>query len=337
MIIMAADQSGLDPSIWRPQASFSANIVSLRQLKTFNDSGGIAVHLDTTHSTIPDIEIAGSQSETLSFWETRSSSGFITKPKFSAGLVTVRFVTSGHIIYAHRQGDILASPTIATLTSFEDIHEVRASTAVGAVSATLAVEALSSAHEALTGCDHPGLPAFAPIAEMTTPGMTALFCSIRLIHRRLQASHRQADLMLPLLQEVMSYQLLSAWPKRAAGTAARLPDVASLHLRLAIEYIEANLSSALSLADVAAAARIGVRSLQNKFRTELGRTPVQFIIERRLARAHEDLTAVAKSSWSIAEIARAWGFVHMSDFGQRYRRKYGCTPSRTRREGGRAD
>mgnify|MGYP002654135811 CR=1 FL=1 len=39
------------------------------------------------------------------------------------------------------------------------------------------------------------------------------------------------------------------------------------------------------------------------------------------------------ASLSVAEIARSWGFVHMGDFGQRYRRQYGRTPTETRRTG----
>ncbi|MGH1590077.1 helix-turn-helix domain-containing protein [Methylobacterium phyllosphaerae] len=329
---MTTVQAALDPRIWRPQAQFSASIASPTQLKRFNDTGGIAVHLDVMRETRPDIAISGSQSETLSVWETRSSSGFVTKPKFVAGLVTIRFVTRGHVVSSRRTGDLLASTAIATLTGFEELHEVHASPAVSAVSATIAAATLAAANTALTGSDQPGLPALAPIAEMTRPGMGSLFCTIRLIQGRIQGLDRRADLVLPLLEEVMSYQLLSTWPKRADGTPAPPPDVAPRRLRRAIDYIEAHLATALTLADVATAAGIGVRSLQNTFRTELGRTPVQFIIDRRLARAHADLLADTGARRSIAEIARCWGFVHMSDFGQRYRRLHGCTPSETRRQ-----
>lgn len=325
------DQDRRDPAAWRAQPRFRAVIASLRQLRSFNDTGGIAVDLDVSRSTRPDIEILGSQSETLSFWETRSSSGFVTKPKFSADLLTVRFITQGHVAYLHGRGETVGSPTHATLAGFEGLREVRASPAIRAVSGTVAVETLAAANAALTGRDHPGLPALAPVAEMSLPGMTALFCTVRLIQSRIRDLDRHDDLVFPLIQEVMGYQLLSAWPRREAANSAGTPDAPSLRLKRAIDYIQANLSHPLTLADVAAAAGLSVRSLQDKFRQETGRTPVQFIIDQRLARAHEDLLAVAKATWSIAEIARHWGFVHVSDFGQRYRRLYGCTPSQTRR------
>ncbi|MGE8131738.1 helix-turn-helix transcriptional regulator [Methylobacterium sp. NPDC080182] len=327
---MMTEYDSLEPDTWRPQARFRAAIDSLHQLRAFNEKGGIAVFLDVTRASPPDIEILGSQTRILSFWDTRSRSGFVTKPKFSAGLLTLRFVTSGQISYLHRNGETVASSLIAALTGFDELREVRASSAISAVSATFPAHALVLASAALTGDGPSGLPALEPVADMNRPGMAALFCTVRSVQRRLQTIKQQSDLWLPLLQEVMSYQLLSAWPTRAAFTMAPPLDTASRQLQLAIDYIEANLQTALILADVAASAGISVRSLQIKFKRELGRTPVQFIIERRLTRAHEDLLSAAAVERSIGAIARTWGFLHAGDFGQRYRRQFGCTPSQTR-------
>ncbi|GJE16398.1 helix-turn-helix domain-containing protein [Methylobacterium marchantiae] len=319
-----------EPAIWRPQGRFVANIASLRQLQVFNDRGGIAVNFDTMRSVSPNIAIAGSQSETLSLWETRSSSGFVTKPKFDARLITIRFVSSGHIVYRRRSGNIDGLPTHATLVDFDDLREVHASNAFSAISGTFAVDTLMAANEALTGGDDRGLPLLAPLAEVATPGMKALFLSLQQVQRRIQGIDRHDDLIFPLAREVLTYQLLSAWPRRIASPRSGTRDVPSRSLRAALDYIEANLSNALVLADVAAAAGISVRSLQDKFRREIGLTPVQFIIDRRLAKAHLDLMSSAKSTLSIADIARSWGFVHMGDFGQRYRRLYGRAPKETR-------
>lgn len=328
---MPLDQLQVSPNIWRPQPRLSIAISSRRQINNFNDIGGIAVYIDTDQSIEPDIEISGSQNAALSFWETSSASGFVSKPKFAAGLLTLRFVMSGRIIYRLRHGEVIATPSVAALTGFDDLSEVLASCAVRTVSATLAIDALVAAQAALTGQENYGLPALQPIADMGTPGMGALFGTIRLVQRRLPDPEGHADLMLPLLQEIVSYQLLSAWPRQVAATVAIPHDLQSRHLRLAIDYIAANLSRSLTLADIAAAAGTSVRSLQNKFKQELGCTPVQFIIERRLSWAHDDLSSSAKADWSIADIARQHGFVHLSDFSQRYRRKYGHSPTETRR------
>lgn len=327
---MTTDYERLDPAMWRPQARFRAEIGSRQQLRAFNDTGGIAVFLDVMSTSRPDIELSGSQSRILSFWDTRSRSGFVTKPKFSAGLLTLRFVLSGQICYLRRDGETMASPLIAALTGFDDLREVRASSAVSALSATFPVQSLVSASAALTGGGVYDLPALEQLADMGRPGMAALFCTVRSVQRRMQTMDREADLLLPLLQEVMSYQLLSAWPKRVALVQAPSAEPAPRQLGRAIDYIEANLPTVLTLAEIATVAGVSVRSLQIKFKKEFGRSPVQFIIERRLARVHQDLLSPMSAGRSIGAIARAWGFLHMGDFGQRYNRLFGCTPSQTR-------
>ncbi|GJE58195.1 helix-turn-helix domain-containing protein [Methylobacterium trifolii] len=325
----------LDPATWRPQSRLVASITSLRQLQVFNDRGGIAVDFDIRRSIQPDIEVVGSQSEAFSFWETRSASGFVTKPKFNAELVTIRFVTNGQIVYRHRTGKALGSPTHATLVGFEDLREVQASSGFNAVSATIAVEALVAANDALTGGTQVGLQPLAPIAEMTLPGMQALFCTLRQVQSRIQDVSRHDDLIFPLLKEVMSYQLLSSWPKREQSKPIAKKDISRHRFQTALDYIESHLSGTLMLADIAAAAGISVRSLQDDFRRRLGSTPVQFIIDRRLQNVHQDLSSPTKAMHSIGDVARRWGFVHMSDFGQRYRRLYGYPPSETPRDAAR--
>lgn len=324
-------QSRLDPSTWRPQTRIAANIASLRQLRAFNDTGGIAVNFDVMRAVAPDIALVGSQSETLSLWEIRSASGFVTKPKFNADLVTIRFVTDGVITYRHRSGTYQGSPTHATLVGFDDLSEVQTSEAFGAVAGTIAVTVLEASQAALTGGEHRALPPLEPVAEIATPGLTALFCTVRQVQRQIREAHPGSDFTFHLIQEILGYQLLSSWPKRTPPTLVRTPDVPSRSLRCALDYIEANLSVPLTLADIAAAAGISVRALQDKFRREFGRTPVQFITDERLARVHRDLSSARNGDLSVADIARRWGFAHMSDFGQRYRRAYGRPPSETRR------
>ena len=329
-------QAGLDSVIWRPQNRFAASIVSLRELRMFNDTGGVAVNFDVRRAREPEIALVGTQSESLSLWETRSGSGFVTRPKFNAELVTIRFVTSGTIVYRHRVGDIVGSPTHATLVGFEDLREVEASDAFGAVSATLRVADLATAHAALTGGDPLALPRLASVAEIASPGMRALFCTLREVRRQVQEAPRSGDLLVPLVREIMAYQLLSVWPRQATPASATVGrEGPPRSLQTALDYIMANLRGPLMLADIAAAAGISVRSLQDRFRRDLGQTPVQFLIDQRLERAHRDLLSPG-NTLSVAAIGRRWGFAHPSDFGQRYRKRYGCTPSATRHQAGRA-
>ncbi|GJE00704.1 helix-turn-helix domain-containing protein [Methylobacterium isbiliense] len=322
-----------DESIWRPQSGFLANIASRKQLQSFNDSGGIAVAFDVMRATSPEIQISGSQEDGIALWHTHSPSGFVSQPKFNANLITMRFVTGGHVLYRHQGGDFLGAPTFATLIGFDGIRQMEAAPGFTAVSATILVATLLRAQRALTGDDTAQLPHLKPIAEVESPGMKALACTVTQIHRRMQVAGRHGDLVLPLLEEIMSYQLLSAWPVRSPREAAPLTTPSPRYLRLALNYIEANLTNPLTLSEIAAVAGVSVRTLQLAFHREVGQAPTQFIIGRRLERARRDLLDIRDLDVPIAELAKRWGFAHASDFGQRYRRQFGCTPSETRRQG----
>ncbi|MGU3361492.1 helix-turn-helix domain-containing protein [Methylobacterium sp. M6A4_1b] len=331
---MAGDPHS-EPIVSLPRRHFTATITSPRQLQQFNDHGGIAVNFDTQRSTTPEIMITGFYGEPLSLWRTHSASGFVTKPKYNARLLSIRFVTTGHIVYRRRSGEIEGMPTHATLVNFDDLRETQASSAFSAVGGTFGVDVLAAAQAALTGGSEPDLAQLAPVVDVAAPGIRSLFLTLRQAQHRIEGADRHDDLIFPLIQEILSYQLLSAWPRRVASAPSSAKDISSRSLRAALDYIEANLSQALTLAEIAAAAEISVRSLQDKFRREIGCTPVQFIIERRLARAHADLVSSTGEPLSIADVARHWGFVHMGDFAQRYRRLYGRTPTETRRNNNR--
>jgi AraC-like DNA-binding protein len=330
---MAPDDHRAGAVLLRPK-HLAVRIASWRQLDDFNRTDEIPVRLEVPASTVPTITITGHQTETLSVWETRSACGFVTTPRQTADLVTIRFVTQGQLVYRHRRGDLRGSPTHATLAAFEGLREVQAPDSVVALNGSIAVPVLAAAHRALTGEDR-NVPSLAPVADMSAAGMRALFCTLTQVHRRLAGSARgDDDLLLPLVRDMVSYQLLSAWPKGGEAVEDGGPAVSSRSLGIALDYIRSNLTHPLTLGEVARTAGISVRSLQDKFRREMGQTPVKFIIDQRLARAHDDLRSPSEAATSIADIARRWGFVHISDFGQRYRRAYHRTPSETRREAG---
>lgn len=317
---------------WLPQNGFATRIASARQLQTFNDLSSFAINFDVLRSVKPDIQLVGSKSSTLCLWETRSSSGFISKPRVDSDMMTVRFIANGHITYRNHAGKTRGTPTYATLVGFEDVNEIQASQAFNAINGTITFEALTAANAALTGGQH-GMPSFEPVADVSTPGMIALFYMMRRVQRRGQETDR-GDIAFPLIQEILSYQLLSVWPRRASVETTPPTDASTSRFGIALDFIEANLSRPLTLSLIATAAGLSVRSLQGQFRQRMGQTAIAFITERRLARTHEDLTSAFDPGITVAEIARRWGFVHMSDFGQRYKRTYGRTPSEARRDAG---
>lgn len=108
------------------------------------------------------------------------------------------------------------------------------------------------------------------------------------------------------------------------------PRALPRHVRRAIEFMQAHVASPLTTAEIAAAAGTSARALQDAFHRFLDTTPKAYLRDLRLAGVQRDLLDPANPS-SVAAVALAWGFVHMSMFAARYRRRFGELPSETRR------
>ncbi|WP_435129394.1 helix-turn-helix domain-containing protein [Actinacidiphila sp. bgisy144] len=108
--------------------------------------------------------------------------------------------------------------------------------------------------------------------------------------------------------------------------------------RLAVALADAARSLADSLltdADLspdilASELHVSLRTLQRAFATT-GESASSYIRRRRLAQAHQDLTAGAGSGSSISELAARYHFADASHFVRAFKREYGEPPSRLAR------
>ncbi|MFF4615194.1 AraC family transcriptional regulator [Nonomuraea jabiensis] len=107
----------------------------------------------------------------------------------------------------------------------------------------------------------------------------------------------------------------------------------SAALRRARHFCEEHAAEPITLRDIATAARVSVRTLQSGFREHLQTTPMAYLRNVRLARAHADLLHIAATGGqtTVTEVALRWGFTHLSRFASFYRQTYGHAPSVTRR------
>ncbi|MFF4616051.1 AraC family transcriptional regulator [Nonomuraea jabiensis] len=103
-------------------------------------------------------------------------------------------------------------------------------------------------------------------------------------------------------------------------------------VRRAGRYCEDHAGEPISLADIAAAAGVSVRTLQLGFREHLQTTPMAYLRSVRLAHAHADLLRIADTGGqtTVTEVALRWGFPHLGRFAALYRQTYGRLPSSTR-------
>jgi AraC-like DNA-binding protein len=131
-------------------------------------------------------------------------------------------------------------------------------------------------------------------------------------------------------QEAALLELLMAWPH---SLTARLGSQAAGRTAVdrALDFIHADPGAALSLADVARAAGVGMRALTRGFEKRRGISPIRYLQQCRLERARADLL---DGRGSVTEIAYRWGFGNLGDFAASYRDRYGERPSATLRASG---
>ena len=105
-------------------------------------------------------------------------------------------------------------------------------------------------------------------------------------------------------------------------------DLAPRLVRQAEEYMLAHIDHPLALEDIAGAVSVSARALQYAFRRFRSTTPMAFLRQQRLERAHHDLQN-ARPGDTVTEIATRWGFTHFGRFAETYRARFGCTPRQT--------
>ncbi|WP_280400475.1 helix-turn-helix domain-containing protein [Nocardia carnea] len=117
-------------------------------------------------------------------------------------------------------------------------------------------------------------------------------------------------------------------PQRGGGQAQFIerpaPATRSDDLGPTLQWMQDNLATPMSLADIAAEASMSVRSLSRRFRAHTGTTPAQWLLDRRLHRARELLETTAVSVEKIAETA---GFGSIETLRYHFVRQIGTTPA----------
>lgn len=133
-------------------------------------------------------------------------------------------------------------------------------------------------------------------------------------------------------RDLLLTQALAAIPNSFQAGAARFaaPGALPYHVKRARDYIHANAGRRITLADLAAAAGCGFRTLQAGFSDAYGMAPMRYLKQVRLRAAHADLRDGAPGK-SVGDVARRWGFTEMGRFAADYRHVFGCNPSETLR------
>jgi AraC-like DNA-binding protein len=131
-------------------------------------------------------------------------------------------------------------------------------------------------------------------------------------------------------------QLVSAWNRSSPGrpdnkrsTTIKRP-LEPFFLKRADRFILEHVSEPFTVSDLAKRCGVSWRTLEKAFGSFRGLTPVAYVRNVRLDRAHH---ALAEEHATVGAIAERYGFRSSTTFALEYRKRFGVAPSRTKRKG----
>jgi AraC family transcriptional regulator len=125
------------------------------------------------------------------------------------------------------------------------------------------------------------------------------------------------------MAHALTAQLLSRHSNFRSVTAMQRIDMPAHKVRTAIEYIEAHLNLDLSIDLIAAAVNMSTFRFARGFKKETGRSPHQFLLERRIESAKDLLRSTDQK---LVDIAQTVGFANQSHFAAVFRQRCRITP-----------
>lgn len=134
-----------------------------------------------------------------------------------------------------------------------------------------------------------------------------------------------ADSAIRLLAIETASSLWSAPGRRLTGRVGH-----DMRIHRAIDFIEANFTSDISLVEISAAANLSPTHLTELFRRQTGTTPYSFVLDRRLAHA---VTLLRTTNLPISQVALEAGFADQQHLTRMLRARENRTPRQVRQAG----
>lgn len=176
---------------------------------------------------------------------------------------------------------------------------------------------------------------FDPAIDFTAPGGAVVSQTVHYIAGILDDPLRELSnpLVTKQMEDLLLTQFLTLLPNsyQDALNGRSMTTVVPYHVKRARDYIYAHADETLGLADVARAAGCSYRGLQRGFMDAYGVSPMAYLRLVRLKRVRA-LLLTAQGEQTISDIAKRWGFTHMSRFAEAYCREFGELPSETLRK-----
>lgn len=132
----------------------------------------------------------------------------------------------------------------------------------------------------------------------------------------------------PQLDMLMRSELIKLfWLLETEAKQSGFNGKADSVIRPALEYIAEHYSENITVAQLAECVHLSESYFMNRFRKQVGRSAVEYILHFRIDTACRELIGTKKS---VLEIAFDCGFRNISNFNRQFRKITGCSPSEYR-------
>lgn len=138
-------------------------------------------------------------------------------------------------------------------------------------------------------------------------------------------------LLAPRVEETVLLSMLRLLPHDQPERMQSHQVLTPGFVRRAQDYMEAHAQEPLTIALIAEAAGVSIRSLYAGFQRYRQCSPMAYLRGVRMSRVRDELRRSQDARVTVTQVALRWGFGHLGQFAADYKAQYGELPSHTLR------
>ncbi|MBA3836171.1 MAG: hypothetical protein C0499_00710 [Zymomonas sp.] len=151
----------------------------------------------------------------------------------------------------------------------------------------------------------------------------------RLVAQEIQAPSGGSQMMLDSVSLALTVRMLRTWSRLTECSDLLTSGLAPWQQKRTIEVLQSRYADDLSIADLAAEARLSPFHFIRSFKRSVGVPPHQYLTKIRLERA---CVLLETTNLAITDVAFETGYQSPAHFARLFRRHYGLTPTAYRRK-----
>jgi AraC-like DNA-binding protein len=244
----------------------------------------------------------------------------------------INFVRSGHLEAIHKGSSLRAGPGTVAVYQPQGHAVARWEAGSRMVAVKIDSSAVDDALNDALGRPVRSQPDFAPVMQ-TNAASTRSWINMMLLFK--EQLFRPDSLLnhplvgMPFVDGLVRGFLLAADHSHRGAIGADAGQAPPRAIRAAVDILEKEAHLPTTVSSLAARSHVSVRSLQEGFRSYLGMSPMAYLREVRLRRAHQTLLESDPSEVTVAAVAYQWGFTNLGRFAAVHADRYGEVPSVT--------